>query len=158
MADATTLTEKQQRVYDLIRKGRSRDEIARELDIGTGPLGSIIAGIKRKGALDAQGQPLKPARNGNRAESSEDTPRIADAHPGAEPLDGIVSLVEQNGAQLDQALTTAEVQQNQYAARRKDIADQIARLQSEDGAIEEAQAELRKLTDSLAAARHALLV
>lgn len=153
MADAT-LTEKQQRVYDLIVKGKSRDEISRQLDIATGPLGSIIAGIKRKGALDAQGQPLKAATNGHRPES-EDAPRIADARP-AEPLDRIVDLLKQNAEQITTALVAAEERQAKYAARRSEIAIEISRLTSEDESIERALDELRGLYDRLTAADQAL--
>jgi DNA-binding CsgD family transcriptional regulator len=155
MADAT-LTEKQQRVYDLIVKGKSRDEISRQLDIATGPLGSIIAGIKRKGALDAQGQPLKAATNGHRPESDDSAPKISEPYPAPEPLDGIVGLLEQNAQQIRSALDSTEAQQMRYDKRRKEIAAEIGRLTSEDEAIEQAQGELHRLADQLDAAWKAL--
>jgi hypothetical protein len=101
MATATELkklTDKQQRVFDLLGEGKSPGEIANEMGIRSiSGVASHIEALKKKGYLDKNGAPKSGSKNG-----AASTPDISggegDVKTGVTlPADGVERTVEITG-------------------------------------------------------------
>lgn len=124
------LTAKQREVYDLLARGLTPADVAKELGVKPNVVFSHVTRLNKKGLVDADGALISASGNGAVETDWPETPTAREALVGATPIAPVHTLIEEEEARLRDLLARIGAEGEQHDAAIVELKRSIEKHES----------------------------